>query len=378
MRAHFLRFLIPTVLCAALAAPGSGAPAQDDGSAPLHLVAGAPAFDRADDGRRVVPRIAGFGHISRAGEPMLPLRVLRVAIPPDSVPELRILHTRVHPLGSFDVAPVPRARVQERLERPRAGARGGTHRRGERLDVQEYDDDFVPDDTVYGRDQEYPAAPVRLGAIGYMREQRYVEVLYTPLLVNPATGAARYFPEVRAEVVFRPSGPLDRGAMLRSFRPDPLFEDVYRNSLVNYEQGKLFRVDAGDALTTAQTTSSVQTVTVPQGCPAVGSPPVPTPVPAASGPGPHYKLLVSQPGIYRLDYSYFQTYAPALLTIDPGTWTLSAEGVEIPIAIRQPDGSPGDLDHQFNPTDVVFVSKRVGDVVEHPLWGLLLDQLWVQ
>jgi len=362
MRAHFLRFLIPTVVCAALAAPGSGAPAQDDGSAPLTLVAGAPVFDRADDGRRVVPRIAGFGHVSRAGEPMLPLRVLRVAIPPDSVPELRILHTRVKPLGSINVAPVPRARVQERLEHPRGGARGGTHRRGESLDVQEYDDEFVPDDTVYGRDQEYPAAPVRLGSIGYMREQRYVEVLYTPLLVNPATGATRYFPEVRAEVVFHPSGAPDRGATLRAFRPDPLFEDAYRNSLVNYNQGKLFRVDAGDAVTTAQTASSVQTVTVPQGCPAVGSPPVPTSVPAASGPGPHYKLLVSQPGIYRLDYGYVQTYAPALLTIDPGTWTLSAEGVEIPIAIRQPDGSPGDLDHQFNLTDVVeFYGRPKGE-----------------
>src|SRR5947209_8448149 len=128
MRSHFLRFLIPTLLCAALAAPGSGAPSPDFGSAPLHLVAGAPVFEPAAGTRRVVPRIAGFGQISRAGEPMLPLRILRVAIPEGSVPELRVLEANAETLPSFDVAPVPRARVHERLEHPRGEARG--HSRG--------------------------------------------------------------------------------------------------------------------------------------------------------------------------------------------------------------------------------------------------------
>src|SRR5207245_6671602 len=129
--------------------------------------------------------------------PMLPLRVLRVAIPEGSVPEMVVLEANGESLPSIEVAPVPRARASERLERPRGEARGGEARR----DVQEYDDEFAPDGAVYGRDQEFPAAPVRLGSIGYMREQKYVEVLYAPVLVNPVTGAARYFPEVRAEVV---------------------------------------------------------------------------------------------------------------------------------------------------------------------------------
>ena len=32
----------------------------------------------------------------------------------------------------------------------------------------------------------------------------------------------------------------------------------------------------------------------------------------------------------------------------------------------------------FNPTDVAFVSKRVGNFQHHPEWQVLLDQLWVQ
>ena len=32
----------------------------------------------------------------------------------------------------------------------------------------------------------------------------------------------------------------------------------------------------------------------------------------------------------------------------------------------------------FNPTDVAFVSKRVGNFQHHPVWQILFDQLWVQ
>jgi peptide/nickel transport system substrate-binding protein len=32
----------------------------------------------------------------------------------------------------------------------------------------------------------------------------------------------------------------------------------------------------------------------------------------------------------------------------------------------------------FNPTDVTFVSQRVGNFEHHPLYEILLDQLWVQ
>ena len=32
----------------------------------------------------------------------------------------------------------------------------------------------------------------------------------------------------------------------------------------------------------------------------------------------------------------------------------------------------------FNPTDVTFVSQRVGNFEHHPLYEIMLDQLWVQ
>jgi len=36
------------------------------------------------------------------------------------------------------------------------------------------------------------------------------------------------------------------------------------------------------------------------------------------------------------------------------------------------------VDPLFNPTDVAFVSARVGNVQHHPIWQVLLDQMWVQ
>ena len=40
------------------------------------------------------------------------------------------------------------------------------------------------------------------------------------------------------------------------------------------------------------------------------------------------------------------------------------------------DGAPAVM--AFNPTDVTFVSQRVGNFEHHPLYQILLDQLWVQ
>ena len=86
-----LRLLSVVVLCGALFVPGSGGPLPSTGDAPLHLVADAPRLEPAGDGRRVIPRIHGFGSVSRPGEPSLPVQVLLVAIPEGSVPEIRIL-----------------------------------------------------------------------------------------------------------------------------------------------------------------------------------------------------------------------------------------------------------------------------------------------
>ncbi|HYS77471.1 MAG TPA: C25 family peptidase propeptide domain-containing protein, partial [Candidatus Dormibacteraeota bacterium] len=169
----------------------------------------------------MVPGVAGFGHNSRPGEPMLPLKVLLVAIPEGSNPELRVLSARAEPLGPLDIAPVPTVRVPERLEHPRGASRrgaAGVEAAGPGS-VQEYDEVSVRDETIYGRDADFPATPVRLGRTGYLREQRFVEVLYTPVAFNAARRRASFFPDVQLEILFAGA---PSGAFAVRSRPDPL------------------------------------------------------------------------------------------------------------------------------------------------------------
>jgi len=78
---------------------------------------------------------------------------------------------------------------------------------------------------------------------------------------------------------------------LRQVRSDPLFEETYRSSLLNYEQGRLFRIDQASAGPIAAAVT------------ATGA--------------PRYKILVSREGITRLDYAYLSARAPDLIGLDP-------------------------------------------------------------
>src|SRR5262245_2687376 len=301
---------------AALSAPGTGSTSDLEDRAVLHLEAPPPHLEKAGDDRYRVPRIHGFGLGHRPGEPMLPVKVLRVAIPEGSVPELKILRAPSQSLGRLDIAPVPRVRIP---------ARGDDGRPDPRRPAEE---DFLPDAGTYGADREFPEAPVRLGAIGYLRQQRFVEVLFTPVTYNPVKREALYYAGVEAEVVFAPGAQSSRIKSGGSFRPDPLFEETYRENLVNYEQGKQFR-----ALESASE-PDLQGMVAP-----------------AAGGSPAYKIGVSRDGIYRLSYTYLQAHAPELLALDPRTLSLAAEGVEVPISIRDAAGASGEADGNFGPAD---------------------------
>ena len=349
---RILRILATIALCAVVSAPGSGAPSARQGSARLRLTAARPVLQPVEDGRRVVPRVDGFGMESLAGRPMLPIRMVMVAIPEGSVPELRVLSATSAPLGPMDVAPAPRVKVRERLERPRGVARNDRDGGGGRNDgsLQDYEDDFATDEAVYGRDEEFPASAVRLGSIGYLREQRYVEVLFSPVLYNPVRGAARLVRDVEAEVVF---GLRDGPDSLERvpFEPDPIFEDTYRDSLANYEQGKLFRIHRGQAPPGGA--SATMTPSAGAGTETASTTAATLDIAPAAAGVVRYKLSVSGPGVYRLTKSYLMTNAPEIAAANPRGLMLSAEGVEVPILIRDALGNSGEADGVFDLGDVL-------------------------
>src|SRR5436309_10586390 len=187
----FPQILTTAAMCAVLFTSGAGAPASPVGSARIHLFAASPRLEPVGDRHEVLPRIQGFGSISRPGEPMLPLQILLVAIPEGSVPELSILSERSESLGKVPIAPVPRVRVAERLEQPRGAAlhrlssgkpspAAGPDRWAEEgLRLQGYENDFARDETLGRQDKELPPTPVRLGRIGYLRQQPQAQLFFT-------------------------------------------------------------------------------------------------------------------------------------------------------------------------------------------------------
>src|SRR5262245_38006305 len=182
MRPLVMRQLAMAGFLLALAAGGPARSAPASGRVPLVLEAPQPVFRAQPDGG-VVPIIDGFGLTSRPGEPALPLRILMVAIPEGVQPRLEILRADARGISGLDLSyvPSPEGRVE-------AAGR---------------------------RDASFPEAALRLGRIGWMRDQRYVEVFYTPLLYNPAARVARLFTRIEAEVRFDLDGE-DAVAVTRS------------------------------------------------------------------------------------------------------------------------------------------------------------------
>jgi hypothetical protein len=330
MRSLSLRTCALVVPLLLFAAPGAGAP-NSSGKVPLHLRAGEPEFQGADDSS-YVPRIKGFGHASRPGEAMIPLKVLLVAIPEGADPELRILDAPAETLRSRRIAQVPRLRARDRRADPRP---------------DDFENDVAPDPGIPESDGARRESPVSLGRIGYLREQRFVEVLYTPIVHDARRGSTRFFPKVEAEIIFGSPGAFDDGAATPTFSLDPLFEETYRRSLVNYEQGKQFRVRRGER--------SVEAPGEPGGLlSAPLAPGMSSELEPAAAGGPRYKVLVSRAGIYRLNHAYLQARAPDLLARDPRTLVLLVDGVEVPISIRDAlTGASGEADGVFGPSDVL-------------------------
>jgi peptidase C25-like protein/fibronectin type III domain protein len=324
MKLSVLRLSALAAVLAFAAAPGSGSPIDPTLTVPIDLDASRPRLEPSGHGSSLIARVDGFGLTSRVGEPMLPIRIFLAAIPEGGPPELRVQGASSEVIPGVDIAPVPRVRVRDREVEILGGAAGGRGGPGRNAGEGGTVDELRPARGIYDRDAEFPASPVRLGAVGYMREQRYVEVLFSPLLYNPVRHELRYYPELRVEVtVSNPIGSSDP-AIPESFRPDPFFEENYRRSLVNYEQGKSFRVHR-------RADSRAESAVAP-------SAPVASSLSPAAAGSPRYKILVSREGIYRLDYNYLSANSAGLIGTDPGTWVLRAEGVEVPISLRTAAG----------------------------------------
>ncbi|HEV8202344.1 MAG TPA: C25 family cysteine peptidase [Candidatus Polarisedimenticolia bacterium] len=336
MNSPILRPLVFVGLLLCLVVPGHGAPGSQ--SVPLSLGTPELRFRAVEGG--LVPALDGFGTTSRPGEPALPVRIVLVAIPEGAVPSLAILRADSRTLTDLDVPPVPTPRLSDR-EGFDPGD-GQTPPGGDRRARGQVVQDFARSAPVYGADAFQPDAPLHLGRVGALRDQAFVEVIWTPLLYDPVRREGRLYGDIEAVVTFD----LPAGQGLSAAPPaDPHFEAGYRSAFINYEQGRFFRRQRGPRKEDREAVGSTPVGTVAASTEAVTT--------AAAPAGPRFKIAVSKRGLYRLDLAYLNANAAALLATDPRTWGLEVDGVEVPISILNAAGGSGEADGVFGSGDTL-------------------------
>lgn len=170
------------------------------------------------DSTRVDVALAGYAGGSVPGEPSLPSRVVLVAVPPGGAVRVRGVGAAPEVREGVRVAAVPELAGPDGARVLRAAAPGP------------------------GFESATALSPQRATLLGvsWLRNQRVASVAIHPAEWSPRNGRLTTWRSIEVEVSFDPAPEVDRPAEPR----DP-FETVYRGALVNYEQGRRWRLPAG-------------------------------------------------------------------------------------------------------------------------------------
>ena len=174
----------------------------------LEQVAGVAGLDGA-----VALRLDGYAASGAVGEPEMPSRVIVVAVPP--LGDVRVRATGYEEETRQNVVVAPNA-VPDRVD-------SGTPLRR-----------ALPE--AYARSAAYGTERARLLGVAWLRNQRIARVVIQPVEYDPRAHTARAFR--RIDVVVEIGSYLAPGPPAEADDP---FEPVYREALINYDQGRTWR-----------------------------------------------------------------------------------------------------------------------------------------
>jgi len=172
-------------------------------------------------------------------------------------------------------------------------------------------------------DAFYPALPVELGEVGYMRDQAVAQVQFYPVQYNPVTGAVRQYRHIRVRLTWDAA---PATATATATGNPPAYEALLQNTLLNYAD-----LERPPAIPPASGTRA------PQSIPAVRS----------SAP-PALKLSVKEAGIYQVTPADLTRAGLDPTGIDPRTFRLRGGDQDIPIYV------PGEADGRFDAGDYLL------------------------
>ena len=295
-------------------APSPGVHLTDTRPNGLTLTLEAPAFTLSPSptvpgAQRLTVADPTYGFTGAPGQARLPAQSVLIGIPVDAEVSLRLIEDRVQTAkAAVWLEPIP-------FEQPESAAE---------------DEAASAEPTYIGTEQVYPAtatttadyAPVVLAEPGFLRDQRLVRLTFQPFEYR-ANRELRLHQRLRVEVTF------SRTPSPSPARPDPYFEPLFRQSLINYEQARVWRQPAASL------------------SPAALAAPA-APVSGGGLPPTRLRIHTDREGIYAITYNDIAATGANLSKIVPRTFRLESQGVERAIVVE------GEADGRFDPGDVIL------------------------
>ena len=228
--------------------------------------------------------------------PRLPIQTALIAVPADVGFQLRVIEKRftTHPVKKIDAPSVPQGRALPEVNR------------------------FFPDNLA-----------VTLKA-GWIRENRVLPIQLNPVQYNPVRREVRLYHQLVVEVRF--VGTVSQGVTAAP--------SAFPNGL--HAESDAYNAIFNDLLINPQNADQWRS-------PILRAPSAPS----AGVAAPHYKVSVTESGMYSITASELAAAGADIAAIMPRTLKLTNNGRQVPIFVR------GEDDDRFDPTDeIVFYAER--------------------
>jgi hypothetical protein len=255
----------------------------------------------------------GYFQTSLPGEPGLLSAGVMIGIPLNTTPSYTIQSIETVDLpGQIHLCPIATPVIQRH-----------------QIGLADYQGDvFIENPLAYSQAAYLPTHPVELVTNGMIRSQRVARLSFTPFLYSPARDELRFIRHIKLEIQ------LGNYKYVRTtlFAVDEgPFESLLQNTLINYDQALYWRLPRQQ--TPSMITKSTASRLMDQ---------------------PVYKIQVDQDGLYQVTYTALQSAGVPVNNLDPRTFRLLNQEVEIPIYVF------GEEDGVFNPGDYfLFIGQKI-------------------
>jgi hypothetical protein len=224
-----------------------------------------------------------------SGEPQLPVRIVVIGVPLEAEMEVEILEGESQERSGVNLAPA--LKIEKSDE----------NRLGYKVSSQRLDQAFMAD-------RFFPEKIVSFDPPTFLRNQRIVRLKIYPIQYNPQRKTIRYYPRLTISVSF-----LGGREEPQRIEKD-LFEKIYQNVLLNYEESKLWR----------ETEERKNFFRPERAYPPGYS-------------GEWYKIAVRENGIYKIDRDMLTQAGVPVNQIDPRTFRIfSGGGKTLPLVSSTP------------------------------------------